>query len=249
MGRLEGQVALVTGAGGGIGRAVCARYLEEGARVLALDIDVTAAEAAIAGGSGEGAAALRCDVGDSDAVRAAVAEAVARFGRLTVLCSIAGGSTPKDGPVTDAPEEEFWRAIRLDLFGTFLVCRHGVPELIRAGGGSVINFASMVALIGLPGLDCYTAAKGGIVSLTRSMAVEYGRQNVRVNAIAPGVTMTPRIRQRWESGGIDPATIERHLLGPVEPEDVAEAAVFLAAPESRKITGQILPVESGSTIG
>lgn len=248
MPRLAGQVALVTGAAGGIGRAVCARYLEEGARVLALDIDSAGAEAAIAGAGPDRAFALNCDVGDSAAVKAAVAQAVARFGGLTVLCTTAGGSTPNDGPVTEAPEEEFWRAIRLDLFGTFVTCKHGIPELIRAGGGSVITFSSMVALIGMPGLDCYTAAKGGIISLTRSMAVEYGRHGVRVNAIAPGLTLSPRVRKRWEAGELDKGLAARHLLGPVEPVEVADMAVFLASPESRKVTGQLLPVDSGSTI-
>ena len=105
----------------------------------------------------------------------------------------AGGSTAQDASAVDAPLEEFWRAIKLDLFGTFLGCRFGIPELIKSGGGSVVNMASNVALMGFPGRDCYTAAKGGIAAITRSLAVAYAPQKVRVNAIAPSVTRTDRV--------------------------------------------------------
>ena len=107
----------------------------------------------------------------------------------------AGGSTSQDGPVTEAPEEEFWRAIKLDLFGTFLCSKIAIPYIIKGGGGSVINMASNVALMALPGRDCYTAAKGGVASMTRSMAVEYAPHKIRVNAIAPSVTLTERVKR------------------------------------------------------
>jgi NAD(P)-dependent dehydrogenase (short-subunit alcohol dehydrogenase family) len=181
-------------------------------------------------------------------VRDAVARTVSEFGSLNVLCNVAGGSTPQDGPVTDVAEAEFWRAIRIDLFGTFLCCRHGLPELARAGGGSVINMASIVAQMGIGGRDAYSAAKGGIVSLTRSMATEYAPQAIRVNAIAPGVTLTPRIKAFIESGAVAGALNDRHLLGLVEPVSVAHLAVYLASDESRQITGQILAVDSGATM-
>lgn len=247
MARLTQQVALVTGAGGGIGRRICARFLEEGAEVVALDLDLEAAREAVAPFP-DRALAIRCDVTDGVAVRRAVAEAVARFGRVTVLCATAGGSTPADAPVTEAPEEEFWRAIRLDLFGTFLMCRHGIPELVRAGGGSVVTMASIVALIGVRRLSCYSAAKGGIVVLTRSMAIDHAENGVRVNAIAPGITLTPRVRKGIEAGRVSDALAARHLTGLVPPGDVAELAVFLAGPESRSITGQVYAVDGGASI-
>ena len=246
--RLSGKVAFVTGAAGGIGGAICKRFLEEGARVAATDIDLDGAGEAVADARDDGRAiALRCDAGDSDSVRGAITSTVTAFGTLNVLCSVAGGSSTRDGAVTEAPEEEFWRVIRLDLFGTFLTCKHGIPELIRAGGGSVINMTSMTALMGVPDRDCYTAAKGGVAALTRSVATEYAPHSIRVNAIAPGMTVTPRVQARARSERIK-ALAARHLLGPAEAIDVAQMAVYLASDESRVITGQILSVDSGVTI-
>ena len=247
--RLDGKVAFVTGAAGGIGRAVCERFLEEGASVAAADIDLDGAERAVSSGrDGNRAIALRCDAGDSEEIHAAIEQTVTAFGAVNVLCNIAGGSSGQDGAVTDAPDEEFWRVIRLDLFGTFVACKWGIPELIKAGGGSVINMTSMAALMALPGRDCYTAAKGGVAALTRSLAAQYGHHDIRVNAIAPGITLTPRVRAAVDGDEAFQKLAARHLLGPAEPIDIAHMAVYLASEESRRVTGQILPVDSGVTI-
>jgi NAD(P)-dependent dehydrogenase (short-subunit alcohol dehydrogenase family) len=245
--RLRGKVAFVTGAGGGIGQAVCQRFLAEGARVAATDIDLAAAEAAIADADAGQALAIFCDAGRSDNVRAALAQAVAALGPLNVLCGIAGGSSTADAAVTDAPEEEFWRVIRTDLFGPFLLCKYGIPELIKSGGGSVIAMTSMTAMIGTTGRDCYTAAKGGVAAMTRSIATGYGQYGIRVNAIAPGMTQTPRVMSR-PSTPARKALEDRHLLGLVQPSDIAEMTVYLGSDESRVITGQVLRVDSGATI-
>jgi NAD(P)-dependent dehydrogenase (short-subunit alcohol dehydrogenase family) len=136
MARLAGKLAFVTGAGGGIGRAVCQLFLAEGARVAASDVDVEAVGQAVGDATDDGRAiALRCDVGDSDSVREALEIAVREFGNLNVLCNVAGGSSSRDGIVTEVADKEFWRVIRVDLFGTFASCKHGLPELMRAGGG------------------------------------------------------------------------------------------------------------------
>jgi len=148
----------------------------------------------------------------------------------------------------EAPLDEFWRAIKLDLYGTFLGCRFGIPELIKAGGGSVINMSSNVALMGVPGRDCYTAAKGGIAAITRSLAVAYAPQRVRVNAIAPSATMTERVKRLVAGNAALTKLADSHLLGLIEPDDIAHMALYLASDESRMVTGQVLPVDSGVTI-
>jgi NAD(P)-dependent dehydrogenase (short-subunit alcohol dehydrogenase family) len=244
--RLDGKVAFVTGAGGGIGRAVCERFLAEGARVVAADIDVSRLDFMDRFDT-DRAVAVQCDVTDGTSVVTAIAHGASVFGGLNVLCNMAGGSTPQDASVTEAPEEEFWRAIRLDLFGTFLCCKHGVPALIDAGGGSVINTTSIVALKAVPGKDCYTAAKGGIISLTRSMAAEYAASNIRVNAVAPGITLSPRILANHDAINPDSLLVQQHILGLVEPVDIANLVVYLASDESQRMTGQVLRIDSGAT--
>jgi NAD(P)-dependent dehydrogenase (short-subunit alcohol dehydrogenase family) len=162
-------------------------------------------------------------------VKAAVAETVARYGRLDILHNNAGGPTSQDGPVTEAPEEEFWRAIKLDLFGTFLCSKIAIPYIIKGGGGSVINMASNVALMALPGRDCYTAAKGGVASMTRSMTVEYAPHKIRVNAIAPSVTLTERVKRLLSGNEHLSKLASSHLLGLGQPIHVANMAVYLAS--------------------
>lgn len=248
MERLKGRVAFITGAGGGIGTATSQRFIAEGAFVVATDINLQAAERAIAGAYSGQAIAIRCDVTEATSVQDAIAATVTTFGKLDVLCNIAGGSTPADNIITEAPEDEFWRVIRLDLFGTFNCCKYGVPELMRAGGGSVINLTSMAALMALPGRDCYTAAKGGVAALTRSLAAEYAEHGVRVNAIAPGYIATDRVKSAVSTNQALARVVSDHLLGPGEPDDIAHLAVYLASTESRILTGQIISVDSGVTI-
>ena len=254
MGRLEGKVAFITGGGGGIGRATAERFAEEGAKVVIADIDSAAGEAAAASArqhsanSGGDAHFVRCDVSDRASVEAAMAETVARFGKLDVLHNNAGGAQPADGPVTEAPDEEFWRAIKLDLYGTFLCSKIGIPHIIAAGGGAIINMSSIVALMALPGRDCYTAAKGGVASMTRSMAVEYARYKIRVNAIAPSVTLSDRVKRLLAASPDIEKLASSHLLGLGQPIHIANMAVYLASDEAEITTGQVLPVDSGVTI-
>lgn len=249
MGRLQDKVALITGAAGGIGRETCKRFIEEGAKIVALDINQAALDDALSyAGAGKSGMSVICDITDPAAVEAAMAKAVAHFGRLDVLCNNAGGSSSADGRVTEAPVEEFHRAIGLDLFGTFLCCKYGIPHLQKAGGGAIVNLSSMAALTSLPERDCYTAAKGGVTALTRTMAFEYAPDKIRVNAVAPGLVMTPRLERLLLERAELRHIIDNSLLGPCEPIDIANMIVYLACDESRRVTGQIMPVDSGVTI-
>ncbi|RYF39257.1 MAG: SDR family oxidoreductase [Comamonadaceae bacterium] len=208
-----------------------------------------AAQAARAGAADGGDAfAVRCDVSQRESVEAALAATLDRYGRLDILYNNAGGSTVADGKVTDTTEEEFWRAITLDLFGTFLCCKLGVPALIKAGGGCVINTTSIAGIQAFAGHDCYTSAKGGVAALTRSMAVEYAAQKIRVNALAPAVTLSDRVRERLAKAGDVHRLADKHLLGLVEPIDVAMTALYLASDEARMMTGQIVSIDSGASV-
>ena len=247
MNRLADKVAFITGAGSGIGRATAVLFAREGAKVAIAELDAAAGEAT-AHLAGHGAIAIATDVTEPDGLERAIKTAVGHFGRLDILHNNAGGSTARDDTAVDAPLDEFWRAIKLDLYGTFLGCRFGIPELVKAGRGSVINMSSNVALMGVPGRDCYTAAKGGIAAITRSLAVAYAPQRVRVNAIAPSATMTERVKKLVAGNAALTKLADSHLLGLIEPEDIARMALYLASDESRMVTGQVLPVDSGVTI-
>lgn len=250
MRRLEGKVAVVTGGSGGIGEVTARLFAREGARtvIAARSQDKgekIASEITAAGGT---AVFLKTDVTEPDSVQDCFEEVVQRFGRLDVLFNNAGGSRAGDGPLTTTALEEFWLTLKLDLFGTWLCSRAAIPLMQKAGGGSIINSASIMAEMGLPNRDAYTAAKGGIVSLTRSMAVEFAKDKIRVNVVVPGAVGTervlgffarePHLKTQWDS----------YLLGLADPIDVANAVLFLASDESRRTTGQKLPVDSGILI-
>lgn len=251
--RLAGKVAFITGAGGGIGRATAERFVEEGAKVVVAEINRDLGEAAAAsarsraGNAGGDAHFILCDVTDKAAVTKAIAETVQRYGKLDVLHNNAGGSTPQDGSVVDASDEEFWRVIKLDLYGTFLCSKIAIPEIAKAGGGSIINMASNLALMGIKGRAAYTSAKGGVAAMTRAMAVDHAAQRIRVNAIAPSVTLSDRVKKLM-AGNPDVAAMgDQHLFGLGQPLHIANMAVYLASDEAAITTGQIFPVDSGVT--
>ena len=250
MNTLIGKVALITGSGSGIGRSAAILFSQAGAKISVADVNAehgTETVNLIEANGGQ-AIFVECDVSKPEHVKNMISTTVKAFGGLNILYNNAGGSTMMDGPVTEAPDEEFWRVIGLDLYGTFLGCKYAIPELIKAGGGSVINMSSNQALMGIPGRVCYTAAKGGIASMTRAMAVEYGGHKIRVNAIAPSVTLTERVKKLLEQSTEIQKQAERHLVGLAEPEDVANLALYLASDQSALITGQVISVDSGVTI-
>jgi len=248
--RLKDKVALITGGGAGIGRACVSLFAREGARVVIAERDAPTGNAALAELQAAGYAAIfvETDVTDAASVECLVQRSIAEFGKLDILYNNVGGSTINDGPVTTAPFEEFWDRMRVDVFSVWLGCHYAIPHMIANGGGSIVNATSMCALMGTPGKDAYTAAKGAVAALTRSMAVEFGKHKIRVNAIAPAATLTERAKRMLEQDNVTAKIAQSYLLGLVEPVDVAQAVLYLASDESRMTTGHILAVDSGVTI-
>jgi len=248
---LQGKVAFITGAGSGIGLACARLFAREGGHVVIAELMPTlgrAAESEILEAAGQ-ALFVQTDVTDEASIARALEATLLRFGALHVLVNCAGGSVPKDGPVTDIDVSVWDHSLTLDLKGTFLCCRHAIPHLVSSGGGSVVNFSSMVALLGRP-VHAYSAAKGGVLSLTRALAASYGPKRVRVNAICPGLVLTERIRARVQGGMLGSSKhadfcTETHPFSIGEPEDIAHIALFLASDESRMIHGATLAADGG----
>lgn len=248
---LDGKIALITGAGAGIGLACAELFCEDGAHVVIAERDEENGRAAAERLTNAGFSCrfVHTDVSKASEVEAAIAFAVKEFGGLDIIYNNAGGSTPADGRITETSFEEFWNKMQVDLFGVWAGCRYAIPHMVERGGGAIINATSVLALMGTEGRDAYTTAKGAIISLTRSLAVEYAANKIRVNAVAPGVTTTERVRKRLaQSNPGASKTAARSLLGTVEPREIAYAVRFLASDEAKKITGQTIVIDSGLTI-
>jgi len=248
-GRLADKVALITGAGNGMGRAAALLFASEGARVVVADAVEPGGRATVqsvldAGGQ---ATFVPVDVSDAAQVEAMVDSATSTYGGLHVLYNNAGIFPPEDAGVTDTPEATWDRVLDVNLKGVFLGCRYGVPAMLDSGGGSVVNVSSLVALMGsaVPQI-AYTASKGGVLSLTRELAVEYARQGIRVNALCPGPIQTPLLAELLSN----PDWARRRLVHipmgrPGQAEEVARAALFLASDDSSFMTGATLVVDGG----
>ena len=254
MNRLAGKVAVITGAGSGIGRASARMFVAEGAQVVVAEIDEALGEAS-ARDAGPGARFVATDVTDEDSVKQMVQQAKQAFGRVDVLLNCAGGSLREDKPVTEVDLSVWDHTIDLDMKGPFLCCRHVIPLMVEQGKGSVVNFSSVVALRGNHIAHVYVMAKGALISFTQALAGAYSPRGIRVNAICPGAMPTtnfgvhdPTQAFRERPDEIVSTVAQMHPLGRiVTPEDCAEAACFLASDRARNITGVLLPIDGGYT--
>ncbi len=235
---LTGKAAIVTGAARGIGAAVAARFAAEGARVASLDLSTSAAH-------GDGLA-IEADVADEESVADAVARTVEEFGRLDVLvnCAAAVGI---HGPVTGMTLADWNRALAVNLTGAFLTSREAIPHMAKSGGGAVVNVASQLGSVAVPGNAAYCASKGGLIQLTRAMALDHAPDGVRVNALSPGAVLTERLLGVYGSeAAVRAALTPKYPLGRIGmPDDLAGAAVFLASDEAGFMTGADLVVDGG----
>ncbi len=238
MGRLEGKVCVITGTASGIGAETASRFREEGATVVGVDLSPDAA----------GDLAIQADVTDEDAVIAMYAQAREAYGRIDVLFNNAGISPDDDASVLDTSLEAWQRVQDVNLKSVFLCCKHGIPHLLDAGGGSVINTASFVAVMGAATSQIsYTASKGGVLSLSRELGVEFARRGVRVNALCPGPVSTPLLIELFAK---DPEKAARRLVHvPMgrfgEAREIANAVLFLASDESTFVTASTFLVDGG----
>jgi NAD(P)-dependent dehydrogenase (short-subunit alcohol dehydrogenase family) len=238
-GRLEGKVCVVTGASSGIGAETARRFTEEGARVVGVDLRDDAANAELA---------LACDVADEEAVAATYARVREAFGRIDVLFNNAGISPDDDRSVLETSLEAWERVTAVNARSVFLCCKHGIPHLLESGGGSVINTASFVAVLGAATSQiAYTASKGAVLALSRELGVEFARQGVRVNALCPGPVDTPLLRDLFAS---DPGAAARRLVHVpmgrfARAEEIANAALFLASDEASYVNASTFLVDGG----
>ena len=247
-GRLDGKVCVITGAGGGMGREAAILFSAEGASVCAGDVNLEAAQETAA--QARDAFAQQVDVADEASVEAMLAATAERYGGIDVLYNNAGISPNDDGSVLDTSVEAWDRVQAVNTKGVFLCCKHGIPYLQRRGGGSVINVASFVAIVGAATSQIsYTASKGAVLSMTRELAVQFARENIRVNALCPGPVETPLLLSIF---GDDPAALERRRTHwptgrLAKPREVVNGALFLAGDESSYVTGSTFLVDGGLT--
>ncbi len=249
MGRLDGKVCVITGAGGGMGRDAAALFTQEGARVCAADVNMEAAEKTVAMCDGD-AFAVEVDVAHEEQVAAMMAATAERWGGIDVLYNNAGISPDDDASILETSVQAWQRVQDVNTKGVFLCCKHGIPYLRERGGGSIINVASFVAIVGAATSQIsYSASKGAVLSMSRELAVQFARAGIRVNALCPGPVETPLLLNIF---GGDPAALERRRIHwptgrLAKPREIVNGALFLASDESSYVTGATFLVDGGLT--
>lgn len=245
MGVLDGKVAIITGAAQGIGKAIVARFAIEGAKVAMFDTDAEALGKA-ADEIGQDALPLEADIGEEVAITNAVAHVVSRLGEIDILVNNAAARSQRM-KITELPLETWEQALRINLTGAFLMCRTVLPSMQRSCGGVIINVASQLGSVAVPGSAAYCTTKGGLLQLTRALALDHAADGVRVNSLSPGAVMTARILDLYSSEeNAEAALSPKHPLGRIgRAEEIAGAALFLASPDSTFMTGADLVVDGG----
>ena len=247
--RLQGKVCIITGGGSGIGRAACLLFAREGATVVVADKSVSAAEQ-VAASAGNGAISLEVDVAESASVKRMIDAAIQKFGRIDVLVNNAGyGFT---GNVVGTDEDAWNKLMQVNVNGVFFGCKYAIPEMAKRGGGSIVNTASVVSIVGIRDRAAYCASKGAVAALTRAMALDHVGDKIRVNAVCPGTIDSPYFQEIFAKSP-QAAELRRQLesrqamnrLG--QPEEIANGMLFLASDESSFMTGAVLTIDGGMT--
>jgi len=251
MGKLDGKVALITGAGSGIGRATALLFVKEGAKVVVVDYVPEGGEETVkmireAGGE---AIFIDADVSKAADVERMIKTTVDKYGRIDILYNNAG-IMGAYAFTADTPEKKWDTILNINLKGVFLGSRHAIPVMLNQGGGVIINTASTAGMLGLPGLPAYCASKAGVIQLTKTIALEYADQNIRVNCICPGGILTPMSRPPDAADAVQPPFRQSQPMRRFgEPEEVARAALYLASDDSSYVTGAALVVDGGWATG
>jgi len=247
---LTGKVALVTGGGSGIGRATAVAFAREGAKVVVGDVAVDGGNRTVnlIRDTGGEAIFIEVDVSKGDQVRQLVGETIATFGRLDCAFNNAGIEQPR-AQLPDITDELWHRILSVDLTGVWLCMKYEIPEMLKRGGGSIVNTSSICGIVALPGMAAYNAAKAGVAQLTRSGALEYAKAGIRVNAVCPGFILTPMVERNLPSEGKQRAAVNAaQPMGRLgQPEEIAEAVIWLSSDAASFVTGTVLPVDGAWT--
>ena len=247
--RLQGKICIITGGGSGIGRAACLLFAREGGTVVVADKSASAAEQ-VAASAGNGAISIEVDVAESASVKTMIETTIGKFGRLDVLVNNAGyGFT---GNVVETDEDAWNKLMQVNVNGVFFGCKYAIPEMAKRGGGSIVNTASVVSIVGIRDRAAYCASKGAVAALTRAMALDHVGDNIRVNAVCPGTIDSPYFQEIFAKSP-QAAELRRQLesrqamnrLG--QPEEIANGMLFLASDESSFMTGSLLTIDGGMT--